>query len=287
MRARGLAQVGIAASLWGLWPLLLKPTGATGPQAAFVTLMVMALPTPFVFRPALLKDRAATLAVLGVGVFDALNAGLYFSALRAGPVVVAVLTHYLAPLLVALTAPWFLGEARSHRAVFAAPLVLGGLAMVIGPPGDGFPIHTAFLGAGSAVFYAGVVICSKRAAPTWSPLQVTALHSPISVVLVLMFFQGDALPSAFGEPLLRLVLAAGLAGLLATSFFNTGLRRIPAHVAGVLTYLEPLVAAAVGVLFLDNPLTPLTMMGGLLVLGAGVWVASENPSPSVRPRSPS
>ncbi len=278
MRARGLAQVAIAASLWGLWPLLLKPTGASGPQAALITLAVMALPTPFVFRPALLKDRAATLAVMAVGVFDALNAGLYFSALRAGPVVVAVLTHYLAPLLVALSAPWFLGEARSRRALIGAPVVLGGLAMVIGPPGDGFPIRTALLGAGSAIFYALLVICSKRAARTYSPLQVTALHSPVSVVLLLLFFQGDALPAGYGEPFVRLVCAAALAGLLATSFFNAGLRKIPAHVAGVLTYLEPLVAALVGVFFLDDPLTPFTILGGLLVIGAGVWVASEKPA---------
>jgi drug/metabolite transporter (DMT)-like permease len=41
----------------------------------------------------------------------------------------------------------------------------------------------------------------------------------------------------------------------------------------VLTFAEPLVAVAVGVLVWDEPLRPLAMVGGALVLVAGIHVA--------------
>ena len=113
----GVAQVAAAAILWGFWPLALRPSGLTGLQCAVIVLAVMSLPAPFALRWEALRNRKATLALLGVGIFDAANGGLYFSALQRGPVVVAVLTHYLAPLLVALLAPLVLQERLSRTGV--------------------------------------------------------------------------------------------------------------------------------------------------------------------------
>ena len=49
-----------------------------------------------------------------------------------------------------------------------------------------------------------------------------------------------------------------------------GLRRIGAARSSVLTFAEPLVAVAVGVLVWDEPLRPLTWIGGAFVLAAGI-----------------
>ena len=46
------------------------------------------------------------------GISDALSCGLYFAAMQTTSVAVAVLTHYLAPLLVAVSAPLVLREPR-------------------------------------------------------------------------------------------------------------------------------------------------------------------------------
>lgn len=126
-------MVALAAVLWGLWPVFLGSSGLTGAQSAAVAFAVMALPAPFMFSLAGWRDRRATIALIAVGVFDAGNVLFYFSALERGPVVLAVLTHYLAPMIVALASPWLLNEPLSRRALWASPVILGGLVLVVRP----------------------------------------------------------------------------------------------------------------------------------------------------------
>ena len=229
--------IALAAAFWGLWPIFLAASGLTGRQSAWVVFAVMMLPAPFVFSRVAWRDRRATLALVAVGVLDAGNAIFYFSALQRGPVVVAVLTHYLAPVMVALASPLLLGERLSRRAIWAAPVMLAALALVVGPGQGEGALLTAALGAASAVCYAGLVIFSKRAAPSWSPLAVTALHAPVSLVVILICLGTSALPTRLDLGLGVMILGALLCGLTAVVLFNIGLRSVPAHLAGVLTYV--------------------------------------------------
>ena len=104
-RSSGLLAVCLAASSWGTWPLIVRHGGQSGLVVGFLTMLVMSLPALGLFRQWRFDDRGAVGALVIIGIADAANVALYFSALEAGPVVVAVLTHYLAPVLVALAAP--------------------------------------------------------------------------------------------------------------------------------------------------------------------------------------
>ncbi|MCP3140817.1 DMT family transporter [Pyxidicoccus xibeiensis] len=276
---RYFAMVAAGATLWGCWALFLRPAGLTGPQNALLVLAAMSLPAPFLLRREALRDRRATAALAVIGVADAANVALFFAAMRNGPVSVAVLTHYLTPLLLAVTAPWVLGEQRSTRALVGVPVTLLGLAMLVLQPGSGFSGRTAALGAGSAIFCAATILGAKEAARAYSPLAVTSLHAPISVAMLLLYFGGEALPPALDGAALR-VLAGGLVcGLIGNILFNAGLRRVPTAAVGALTYLEPLTASVVGWAVFAEALTPVGMAGGVLVLVAGAWVAAERRAP--------
>jgi len=268
-------MVALAAVLWGLWPIFLSGSGLAGHQSALVVFAVMMLPAPFVLSRGAFADRRATFGVFAVGVLDAGNAIAYFTALERGPVVVAVLTHYLTPVMVALAAPLLLKEPLSRRALLAAPVILGGLALVVGPKQGGSTLVTAAWGASSAVCYAGIVVFSKRAATAYSPLAVTALHAPVSLAVVLLVFGAGALPPRIDGGLASMVAGALICGLFAVMLFNVGLRTVPAHLASVLTYVEPVVAAIVGIVWLHQPLGPLGAVGAALMLAAGVWVVRE------------
>ncbi len=268
-------MVALAAVLWGLWPIFLSSSGLAGHQSALVVFAVMMLPAPFVLSRRALADRQATFAVVAVGVLDAGNAIAYFTALEKGPVVVAVLTHYLTPVMVALVAPLVLREPFSRRALLASPVILGGLALVVGPGQGDTTWATAAWGAFSAVCYAGIVIYSKRAATAYSPLAVTALHAPISLAVVVLFFGSEAFPTRIDGGLAWMIVGALFCGLVAVMLFNVGLRTVAAHLAGVLTYVEPVVAAIVGIVWLHQPLGPLGAVGAALMLAAGVWVVRE------------
>jgi drug/metabolite transporter (DMT)-like permease len=267
-------MVAAGATLWGCWPFFLRHAGLSGIQNALLAMLTMALPTPFLLRSESLKDRRATVALVIMGVADAINVALFFAAVKRGPVAVAVLTHYLAPLLVALTAPWVMREPRSVRAFIGTPLTLGGLGMLIWRPGEDFSGWTALLGAASAIFFAAAVFGAKTAARAWSPLAVTSVHSAVGVATLLLLSGSSALPP-LEVTTLWVVVGGVFSGLLGNILFNTGLRRIPTTAASALTYLEPLTASLLGWVFFQEALGPWALVGAALVLAVGVWVAAE------------
>ncbi|QRK05067.1 EamA family transporter [Archangium violaceum] len=273
---RHFVMVALGATLWGCWSLFLRPAGLTGIQSAFLSMALLSLPAPFVLRREAFRDRRATLALVVLGFSDAANCALFFGGVQRGPVAVAVLTHYLAPLLTALCAPWVLRERRSPRALLGAPLTLVGLALLLDVHRGGLADPwTALLGGGSALFFMANVLASKEASRAYSPLAISALHSPIATLALLLVFGREALPPALDSRLLLASCGVLLCGFVASLLFYAGLRRIPTATASVLTYLEPLTAALVGVIVFGETLGPLGVLGGLVVLGSGVWVASE------------
>lgn len=282
---RYFIMVAAGAALWGFWPLFLHPAGLSGVQNAFLAMATMAVISPLLLRRESLKDRRATRALVLMGVADAINVALVFAAVKRGPVAIAILTHYLAPLLVALTAPWVIRERRSLRALIGAPLTSLGLGMLIWKPGEDFSGWTAVLGGASALFFAATVFCAKEAARAWSPIAVTSVHSAVGALTLLILFRGSALPP-IEMPVLWVLAGGVVSGLIGNILFNQGMRHIPTSTTGALTYLEPLTATVLGWLVFHEALGLWGFLGGILVLAVGVWVAREprtlgSPLPSI------
>ena len=275
-RTAGPLLVASGAALWGTWALFLRPAGLSGLQDGFVVLSVFALAIPFCFKREAFADRGAVLALGVVGLADAGNIVLYFDAVGRGPLAVAVLTHYLAPVLVALLAPWIAREPRSMRALFAAPVSLVGLGLLLGPPGAGLPLRTALEGAGSAVFYAAIVFAAQRASRSFSPVAISAMHGPVSIAVLLVLFGRSAIPFGASWHAIGLVAAGGVfCGIFASALFYAGLARVSTQVAGSLAYLEPVTAAVIGVIVYAERPGVIGALGALVVLAAGVYVVTE------------
>jgi drug/metabolite transporter (DMT)-like permease len=266
----------MAAALWGLWPLWVRLGVGGAPTAtlAFIVCGVVGLPLALRERPGRpTRPRSAWLLLGVLGVCDAANVWLYFRALDEGAVAPAVLAHYLAPVMVALTAPLLLGERRSSRTPLALALALGGTALLVltGEAGGarGAVTRAMLMGGGSAAFYAACVLLSKRLDKHFGTAELLAYHVLISAVVLL--------PITGLPPVERwLIPCAGgfISTLVAGLLYYVGLRRIPAERAGVLTYLEPVVAVLVGwAAFAERP-PLLAAAGGLLVLAGGVVIVS-------------
>lgn len=72
------------------------------------------------------------------------------------------------------------------------------------------------------------------------------------------------------------LLVQGFAGTsLATMLWNWGLARVPAAEAGVFTNFEPLVGTLLGVTVMGERLGPLALVGGVLILGAAVYLTKS------------
>jgi len=84
------------------------------------------------------------------------------------------------------------------------------------------------------------------------------------------------------------VAAMGLMATTVTTYlWNWGLARVPASQAGVFVNLEPVVGAVLGVVVLHDLLGPYAVVGGVLVVGAAIFVAAnDSPPPTTAPIGP-
>jgi len=278
MRLRGSLMVALAATLWGLWTLFLRPAGFSGPTGSALVMTVLALAgIPAQWRQRhRRRSRAAWLWMVAFGVIDAGNMGFYFSALAHGSVAAAVLSHYLAPTLVPLFGWLLLRERPSARTVPALLAGLLGLFLLLQPGRSGVVSMAALLGGTSALFYGAMIPLAKRLFRDFSPMEIQSYHAYLSAALLFAWAPPGHIPLA---SLALLVGGALLCGVLAGWIFYVGLTRIPAAQASALTYLEPLTASGVGAVAFGQSLAPTAAIGAALVLLSGI-VAAGAPEPT-------
>ena len=272
----GLVMVTLAAMSWGTWSLFLRPTGLPAMVASpiiFAVMSVVTLPLALAQRrPVAVWDRRTLLLLLGNAFFDGANVATFFAAISYTTVAVAVLSHYVAPIMIALAAPRIEGVA-ARGAGPAAAVALLGLVIVLEPwhaPAAGATVGAA-LGVVSAVCYAGNVFTVRRLAERIGAPRAMAYHSLIAAVVLAPLAAGR-----LGEvsPHAALLLVAGslTIGAAAGIIYAIGLVRIGSARAAILAYAEPLVAVGVGAFVWGESLHPLAAVGGALVLGAGIYV---------------
>jgi len=283
----GVAQCAMAACAWGTWALFLRPTGLPGTASAPILLLLIGAS----LLPAIPLDRVTprwdrtSLALLAVfAVTDAVNCGAYFMAMSVTTLGVAVLSHYLAPLLVALFSPLIDGE-RVPGARLAALVATCGLALVLEPwrGGEDGRMLGASLGALSAVGYAGNIFAVKRLSDRVGPARAVSFHAPLSALLLLPFMPFGELRALDARSWMLLVVSGILLGGWAGLLFTRGLRVIGPTRAAALAFLEPLVAVIVGALAFGEAIGAATAVGTLLVVASGWWVTRARVAPTLSP----
>lgn len=276
----GSALVAVAAASWGTWSLFLRPIHLPATVTAPIIFLVIGVVTlPAALRaPRVAWDRATVGLVAANAAFDALNIVAFFSAIQVTTLEIAVLTHYLAPIVIALAAPRIDGVI-TPGAGFAAGVALAGLVVILEPwhaPADG-AVLGAVLGAASAACYAGNVFTVRRIAARIGAARALSYHALLAAAAMAPLAARHAGELTGARPGLLGLLVLGSIALGAASgvAFSVGLIRIGSARAAVLTFIEPLVAIAVGAAVWDEPLSPLAVVGGTLVLGAGIEVARK------------
>lgn len=296
--------VAAAASLWGMWSLCFRNaeriatsplSGATESLVVFASMGLMLAPFAWRTRGHNRSRRAWTLLML-LGVVDGFNVLCFFSALQHTTVALAVLTHYLAPLIVALSAPLVVGERWRARTFFALAISLVGLLLLLQPwtlvarGANASPSSLVgpLLGATSAFFFAGTVLIAKllqneaSGEARFSIFEVGALPKlPACVVLaVAAAVQGGPAALTVELPVFGLLLAGTVAfGTVPLVMFYVGLARTPVSQASVLTLCEPLVAVVVGVVAWREVPGALALVGGALVVAGAGAIALSDSSP--------
>jgi DME family drug/metabolite transporter len=280
-----LALAGLAAS-WGFIAVLVAAVELPAATLAFARLALGAATIALV---ALLFRRGRELAPSGrlralvlLGVLQGAHWLLFFLAVKQGSVALAVLTFFTAPVLIALAAPVMLGEPLSNVTVGA--LVPGGLGVALvalaGDGDGGASLEAIAAGLGSAATYAALVLLSKRLLQEQvRPITVAFWDCAIGAAAVApaLLLVDRVRPTGAGEILAVLALGVLFTGV-STLLYAWLLRHVAAQAAGLLTFLEPVSAVALAAILLDEPLGTATVVGGLLVLAAGIGVVTLEPA---------
>jgi len=266
-------QVAAAACMWGTWSLFLRPSGipawASAPVLFAVTGVVL---LPLARREPKPRWDQITLGLLFANAgLDALNVVTFFAAMDATTVAIAVLSHYLAPLVVALLAP-IIDRERTPGGVAAAAVATIGLALVLRPwEATRADLFGVILGTVSAFAYGANVLVVRHLAVRIGAARAVSYHALLAAVAILPWAELGAIREA-GPRALWLVAGALGPGALAGWLFVRALPTVGATRGAVLAFLEPLVAVGIGWAVWDERLGAWAIAGAALVLGAGLWV---------------
>lgn len=241
---------------------------------AAIALLVLALIMAKTGRFALLLAQYRLLwRLLLSGILMAANWILLFEAYRHTSIALATLTYYAAPSLVVIASFFLLKERLNRRQVFFFVMSTLGLVLLVGvsggSPGDGRGIALSLF---SAVLYASVVMTNKIAGHCDGILRTfTQFLGAVLVMLPYVALQeGFGLHQLDANSWFYLVLLGVFHTGICYSLYFLSLTRLSGQQAGILSYLDPLLAALLSVLVLGEPFSPLQILGALMMLSFAV-----------------
>jgi inner membrane transporter RhtA len=213
--------------------------------------------------------RDQWLPILGlVVVFSVMNLSLYAAIDRIG-LALAVTLEFLGPLTVAI--------ASSRRVLDIACAVVAGIGVVVlTSPGS----TTDFIGVGLALLAAtawgSYVLLNRTIGQRLPGLQGTAVASSVTAAAwtpVAVAWFATHIPTAAG---LALAVACGLMSSIVPYVADLlALRRVPAHMFGTLTSVNPVWAALAGWFLLHQALAVNEWLGIGLIVVSNVLVSAR------------
>ena len=219
-----------------------------------------------------IKKELALLLLSGVAI--GVNWIFLFEAYKYTTVSVATLSYYFAPVIVMVVCPLLFKEKLSAKQILCFVMSTAGLVLITGTTGGGKQdlLGIAF-GLSAAVFYAAVMLLNKFIKG------VAGLHRTfvqfIAAILILIPYV--VCTSGFNFVGLD---KSGISALLIVGLVHTGitycmyfsaLKDLPGQKVAILSYIDPLVAVLVSVVWLNEKITIPQIIGGLLILGFTLW----------------
>lgn len=297
----GLAQICLAGILWGTGGLGVQVIRDRVPMsvltisawrmviAAAVLLVVLLALRQLRGLGTLVRTHPTRVIVTGCGT--AAYQALYFgSVVAVGVSVSTVVSLGLAPVLLTVAESVRRRSAPTLGQVAVLVLALAGLVLVslaagAHDPGP-HPTLGVLLAVGSGTTYAATTAIGRSLTHTTSPLTLTTATTTVgAVALLLVAALGGSLTTGSGDATVTLTLLyLGVFTMaLAYGLFYAGLRTVPGSAAVIATLLEPVTAALVAAVWLDERLGVAGIVGTALILVAVAGLGRRQPEPAVPP----
>jgi drug/metabolite transporter (DMT)-like permease len=202
-------------------------------------------------------------AGVAVAVCVATASGAFIAALNHASVARVLFILAVSPVLAALLARATLGEPITRRTALAFVLALGGVALMLGAPGE------ASLAGDGLAFVAALAFSVMIVITRWRHEVSMAPATCLSQVILVLVFLPFASPGAIGGDDVAWLAALGIGQIgLGFALLTVGARLIPAAQVGLITLLEVVLGPLWVWLVLDERPGTLTLVGGTIVIAA-------------------
>ena len=273
---RTLALVAVSATtiVWGAVGVFVKLTSLTGLTFAMYRLWLGVLVHLVALGVTRRRLSWTTFLVCAPGgVLFAADISLTFTSVKLTAVANAAIIGALSPIMIMLVAGRMFGERVGRREMALVALSFAGVALVAvgasgspawSPLGDAL----AFLGTFSWTAY---WIFSKRARATASALEyMTSVMVVAALTVTPVALLVGGVPPGAPEPkdwavLVLVTLVPGMTGHLLVAWSH---RHVESWLSALITQCSPAVSAVTAWLVLGEPLTPLVVLGGAVVITA-------------------
>jgi drug/metabolite transporter (DMT)-like permease len=309
--AVGVLLTVVSACAFGSGPLFAKPVYAASVGwhvlmawrfaigATLAWLLVLSNPT---VRAGLLRiPRRAIAGAVGLGILYTGNASTYFAGLETVPASLAALIVYIYPAIVAVISLRMGQPLRGRRAWASLVLALVGVGLAVGSPPAATappPLIGLLLILASPVIYSVWIVLAARlsgedredvgraSGSAVDPIAAGALMLTATAVTFWVTAVG------FGRPVLPAQVPAGawfgivgiglVSTFIAVQTFYAGAHRLGAARASLISTVEPIWTIALAGVLLGESLTPIQLLGGVLIIG-GVVLSQTGGQPAATP----
>ena len=220
--------------------------------------------------------RKFAVPMIASGVFLAIDWIGLFASYRYTTLATATLCYYIVPVLVLLGAAILLGERLTGRQIVCIAVAFGGMVFVSGVAENGLPrlseIRGVLMALLGAVGYAGVILINKKY-PEGDAIMRTFLQLVTAAVIMSVYVLKTTDLSGFSlgakDIVLLLLLGVVMTAAAYIAYFYL-IIRIPSGSVAFFSYADPVVAVFISLIFLGEPYTVFTLIGGAMIIGAAI-----------------
>ncbi len=221
----------------------------------------------------IVSDRKDMMLLIIAGMILAAHWWSFLASIQISTVAVGTITFSAFPLFVTFFEPLVFHQKLKWRNVLSAMMIVAGVLITI--PEFSLDNKTSvgiLVGLGSAFLYAILTIMNKIFSEKYSGT-LTAFYEQLTAVIVLLPFvlkSGKVTPS--GTDLVLLLFLGIVTTAAAHTMFITGLKDIPAQLAGICSSMETVYGIIFAMIFLGETPTIREIIGALVIITAVIWV---------------
>lgn len=223
-----------------------------------------------------LPERKATLWLVLTGAVMGLNWMLLFEAYNYTTVAAATMCYYMQPTIVILLSPLVFRERLGAKKLACVLAAIVGMLFVSGVLSGGAgqmqDLRGIAFGLGAAALYAAVIILNKKVMVEDIYAKTVIQLAGAALVMIPYVLLTEGVPElTLTAADIGMVLLVGIVhtGITYALYFGS-MQRLKAQTVAVLSYIDPVFALLLSAAVLHERLTPLGIVGAVLILGSAL-----------------